>query len=192
MDTKDWVFLGIAVAQTLYAAATFHREKLAGRTSPLFVMFLFAAITWSAVGFNYYNRPHIPGAVLVNYGIDGPNQFHGIAQLTNWEKHKGKKAVLITRTVYGDRDRLNDEWIAKSTTYTIEGPIVAMVAVSQDQMRFTPGLLNMIEYNVAVIPADISTSQIRTLSDVTRLGGQILAISAQGIPIMQAEAKSPT
>jgi hypothetical protein len=184
MDVKDWTFLGIALAQTGYAAATFHRDRLGTTSRPAILMLLFTLLTWGAVGFDVYTRPALPAAVMVNYGVDGPTQFHGVAQLTQWENYKDHKALLITRTMFGDRDRQSDEWIAKSTLYTIEGPIVSMIAITQNQMHFAPGQLNFIEYNFAVLPPSIATSQIRNLGDVGRLGGKILAVAQQGIPLL--------
>jgi hypothetical protein len=156
MDTKDYIYWTLALAQVAYAAAAYHRGQITWMSRPFVVMLSFTLLTWGAVGYDVYTRPGLPPAVLVNYGIDGPNQFHGIAQLTHWENYKTSKAVLITRTVYGDRDRLSDDWIAKSIPYTIEGPIVSTIAITNNQMRFALGMTNFVEYNFAVLPADIS------------------------------------
>jgi len=100
------------------------------------------------------------------------NQFHGIVQLTDWKDYKDRKAVLITRTIFGDRDRLSGGWIAKSIPYTIEGPVVSMVTINDNQMRFVSGVKNRFEYIFAVIPSDIATSQIRNPGAVARLRGK--------------------
>lgn len=57
----------------------------------------------------------------------------------------------------------------------LKGPIVGMVALNENQMHFALGATNFIEYNFAVLPPNIATSQIRNLGDITRLGGEILA-----------------
>jgi hypothetical protein len=47
-------------------------------------------------------------------------------------------------------------------------------------MHFACNLPNFIEYNFAVLPPDVTPSQIRTLGDVQKFGGKILATAAQG------------
>ena len=42
----------------------------------------------------------------MNYGVDGPQQYHAIVNLRNWPDYKDYKGVLITRTAYADRDRM--------------------------------------------------------------------------------------
>jgi hypothetical protein len=77
---------------------------------------------------------------------------------------------------------MDDDWIAKSIAYTINADTITMVAVTDRQMRFTPGITNFIEYNFIVLPSEDSPEQIRNLGDVARLGGKIMAVMSQGIP----------
>jgi hypothetical protein len=63
-----------------------------------------------------------PEAQIVDYGIDGPQQFHALATLRNWQQYKDYRCILITRTSIADRNRMTDDWIAKSIPYTIDGP----------------------------------------------------------------------
>ncbi|MGW1423851.1 hypothetical protein ACWAT4_27435 [Bradyrhizobium manausense] len=189
ISLAEGILIVIAVGQLLYAALTYHQDQGASkiesgsRKRPLRLIASMMLLTWAGVALVFYTRPSLPAAVLVYYGVAPPKQFHAVAQLTNWEDYKGKKAVLITRTNFADRDRLADDWIAKSIPYSIEGPIVTTVAITENQMHFTPGVLNFIEYNFAVLPPGIDPSQIRTLGDVEKLGGKILATASQGIPM---------
>jgi hypothetical protein len=57
---------------------------------------------------------------------------------------------------------------------------VVMVARTNGEMHFASNLPNLIEYNFAVIPPDVTPSQIRTLGDVQKLSGKIPATAAQG------------
>ncbi len=130
-------------------------------------------------------------AQIIYYGIDGQQQFHAIVSMTKWQDYKEYKGVLITRVVYADRDRMNDDWIAKSIAYTIDEPNLAMVAITNNQMHFAAGATNLVEYDFVVIPADKVPEQIRMLGDVTKLGGKILTSAAQGIPVSPVTQPEP-
>jgi hypothetical protein len=122
-----------------------------------------------------------PEAQIVSYGVDGSDRFHAIVALKNWEKYKDYHGVLVTRTAFADRDRMTDDWIAKSIPYTIDGQILTMIAITNKQMRFVSGV-NAVEYDFIVLPSDKAPEQIRMLGDVDKLGGKILAQSYQTIP----------
>jgi len=206
MSAAD-VALYIGVVGTLvcavYAAVGYHRPKgtAVDKLDPVpqdrsllrspWIPVLCVVLTWAAVAFDYFTRPAIADAALINYGIDpsdvpGTMKFHGIVQLRNWTNYKDQKALLIIRTIFGDKDRMTDTWIAKSVLYTIDGPALGLVTIDKDSMRFAPNQMNMVEYDFAVLPPDITPDQIRMLSDIPRLGGKILAVNAQGVPIIVA------
>jgi hypothetical protein len=150
---------------------------------PIVIVGTFMLLTWAAVAANYFSRPAIPTAQILLFGTNGPQQFQAIVQLRHWEDYRNFKGFLITRTIYADRDRMTDDWIAKSVPYTIDGQTLHMVAITNNQMRFSPGKTNFVEYNFVVIPSERRADQIRTLGDVPQLGGQILAVVEQGIPV---------
>jgi hypothetical protein len=112
-----------------------------------------------------------PEAQIIDYGIDGPQQFHAMVVLKNWQEYKDYKGILITRTAFANRDRMTDDWIAKSIPYTIDGPVLRTVAITNNQMRFINGL-NPVEYTFVVLPSDKAPEQIRMLGDVAKLGGE--------------------
>ncbi|MBI5128124.1 MAG: hypothetical protein HZA66_01660 [Rhodopseudomonas palustris] len=182
---KDWLPLVMTLAQTIYAAATFHRDKPTWSVTsrPVLIMATFTLSCWAAVGFQYLSRPTAPVGGLINYGTVGPNAFQGIGVLNRWTDFKDFKAMLITRTIFGDRDRMTDEWIAKSILYTIDQPVISMVAISNNEMRFAPGQLNYIEFSFVVLPSTIAASQIKSLADVAKMGGKIISSAGQGIPV---------
>jgi hypothetical protein len=130
-------------------------------------------------------------AQIMNYGVDGPQQYHAIVNLRNWPDYKDYKGVLITRTAYADRDRMTDDWIAKSIAYPIDAPTLTLVAMRDNQMRFVGEANKLVEYNFVILPYDKAPGQIRMLGDVEKLGGKILAVADQGIPIPPILSQSP-
>lgn len=149
------------VTQTIvYLAITFRRTEgilFDERAAPVqvpkrvrvyfFGMGLLTLISWLAVGFDYFTRPPLASAVLIDYGFDGNNQFHAVARFRNWTDYEHYKGVLITRTNFADRDRMTDNWIAKSVPYTISAAEIVMVTINKGTMRFAANqgiLSNMI------------------------------------------------
>jgi hypothetical protein len=92
--------------------------------------------------------------------------------------------MLIVHTLFGDVDKMTDTFIAKSAAYTITGPLIVLAALNRQTMRFVPNLTNNVEFDVAVIPANITPDQIHTLNDVITLGGNLLGSAIQGIPVL--------
>jgi hypothetical protein len=170
------------------------RHHFAPKTYKFWIVLFAMCVATGTTGADLYQRYFIrptaqivqPKVRIVNYGIDGPQQFHAIVEIPNWQEYKDFKGVLITRVQYGDRDRMNDDWIAKSIAYTMDGPTLTTVAITKEQMRFALGMLNMIEYTFVVIPSDKAPEQIRMLGDVAKLGGKILSTVGQGVPIAPA------
>ncbi len=188
-DIVVWIGVIATIVCAVYAVLGYYRSPGAAtdsRADPSapprrpWVPIICVALVWAAVGIDYFTRPEIAAAVLIDYGIDNQAQFHGVAQFRNWKDYQKFKGMLITRTVFADRDRMTDDWIAKSIAYTIDKPLIVMVAITKGEMRFAVNLPNLIEYNFVVIPAEISPAQIRTLGDVLTLGGKILAVNSQG------------
>jgi hypothetical protein len=189
LEIQNWIFIILGGGQLIYAALTYHgdRARIMENPSkpprrPIFIIGTLMLLTWAAVGVDIYTRPAIKfaDAQIANYGMDGPDTFHAIVQLRNWVEHKTEKALLITRTIFSDKDRMTDEWIAKSVAYTIDGDTLTLVTVNKANMRFALNAGNLVEFNFVVIPGNVSPDQIHSLSDVLRLGGQILANSIQG------------
>jgi hypothetical protein len=183
MTVPEGIMIVLAGAQLAYAAFTYHGDRAAQMQSdpakrprrPLFIIGTFMLLTWGAVAFDYLTRPEVPEADMVSYGIDPGNHFHAIVQFRAWENYKNFKGTLLANTIFANRDRVTDTWLAKSGLYTIDGPILVLAFVGQQGMHVAVNSKNSIEYDFVVLPPEIGPEQIRMLSDVPRLGGKILA-----------------
>lgn len=191
MEIKDWAFLAIGCAQVVLAVLAYRQgsraalEKNPAKQPRRLLALIMGCmiLTWAAVAVDYLNRPVIPPAAFLLYGTGSePGQFRAQVQFTRWEEFKGEKAMLITHVQYADRDRMTDDWIAKSITYTIDGPQLGLLAVTHNEMRFAGGVPNAIEYDLVILPASIRPEQIKTLSNVPQLGGKILTTTVQTVP----------
>ena len=101
-------------------------------------------------------------------------------------KYKNKfKMILIVQVPHVNIDRITDTFIEKSTEFTItEYPIVlALTLPKLPHLRFDIPvniksgeiIYPTLDFNLVIIPNNLSAEQIRSLSDVERLGGKLLA-----------------
>jgi len=86
---------------------------------------------------------------------------------------------------------MTDDWIAKSIAYPIDSPTLTLVAIRNNQMHFVDEANKLVEYNFVILPYSKAPDQIRMLGDVEKLGGKILAVADQGIPIPPVLSQSP-
>jgi hypothetical protein len=95
------------------------------------------------------------------------------------------KLMLILEVEYANIDRMTDVGIEKSELFTITGGIINIgipVQLPNTRLRLTnppnskPGdqYKRTVDFNVVIIPNDLSGDQIRSLPDVQRLGGKII------------------
>ena len=93
---------------------------------------------------------------------------------------------MIVRFEYTNIDRMSDTGIEKSAPYTIDGKDMRMSVVGRldpPHLRIEPKNPNVtIEYDVAILPKDISLDRVNSIADVERLGGRILSTNAQTVP----------
>ena len=93
--------------------------------------------------------------------------------------------MLILEVEYANIDRMTDVGIEKSELFTITGGIINIgipVQLPNTRLRLTnppnskPGdqYKRTVDFNVVIIPNDLSGDQIRSLPDVQRLGGKII------------------
>jgi hypothetical protein len=178
----QWIFLGLATVQTIYAALTYHHGTavLIKYKHPFAIMTGFTVLTWAAVGFNYYMTPRGPEATILQYGAHAPMDFYAVVSMPKWQDYGNFRALLIARTQFSDRDRMTDEWIAKSAPYTIDTNTLTLDAAAANPMHVSLGAINSIELNFVVIPNNITPDQIHALRDVALLGGKILSQVAVG------------
>lgn len=207
MIDPNWIVAGLLGVQTLYIGLTYHRgqgeavekTRLAFRRSALVVGILML-LTWAAVGWDYYDRySHRTLAtqpLVISWGatpgpdlVTGPNgTLMGIPSYTMLinahplfeaygEKHK---AMMIVRVPYANVDRMVDTAIEKSAAYTITDSGLAISHPGEGKLKFPSGS-GYVEFNLVVIPQDFAPDQITCLADVQKIGGAIIATTAQAI-----------
>lgn len=170
------------------AAATPARYGSVRRHWPLIAMILFGAMAWAPL---LISRPtYEPPIELESYGL-GPTVFTFHSEIDGKKLTKYKDAnslLLVVRLQYGNVDRMSDTFIDISSPYTIEPRAINLVfrgSTSPARLRIDPAFSNLsIEYNAIVIPKTLSADHIKTLADVERLGGNIIATSSQTVPFL--------
>jgi hypothetical protein len=94
--------------------------------------------------------------------------------------------MMIIQVPYSDIDRMTDTFIDKSSEFTITGdPIVLAMNLRApfpllrlkipDNIKSGDVFNATTDFNLVIIPKDLSAEQIRSLSDVERLGGKLVA-----------------
>jgi hypothetical protein len=90
------------------------------------------------------------------------------------------KMMFIANVLYADIDIMTDTAIDKSALYTITGSLTVLAIASPSHLRVVPppGSSETFKINTSfslvVIPNNVSPEQVRSLSDVTRVGGKII------------------
>jgi hypothetical protein len=142
VELRDWILLAPVVAQAIYAALTYHRDRSAVMHAdsakqpkrPILIIGIFMLLTWAAVGYDFYDRRHFsdemrPSAVL-GYGYNNPSSNYYMDVDTKQLEQYGdsNKLVLIVRVVYANIDRMTDKVLCKSGVYSIDGQRIKLVA----------------------------------------------------------------
>jgi len=143
-------------------------------------MGILALFSWGAVGFDYYDRHHRPigndDQLVLSWGGLGADSF----QITInggllIDYSKDYKVALIVRIVYADIDQMTDTAIGKGELYTITNNTQVLARIGLSGMKIIPYKTLAVEYDLVLIPNGLSMDQIRTLSDVSQIGGKIIA-----------------
>jgi hypothetical protein len=194
-----------AVIAALYAVISYHwpraaRDNAGGSHRARRVGFpvVIAVIAWAAVAFDYYDRHSQPlpprPEVIQLYGMS-PSGFIAHVDTRPLLSHRhDSRLILIVRVIYTDVDRMTDTAIAMSAPYTITGdPTDLAVVVNMDtKLKLSSVLPNSIEYDVALLPSTFSADKITMLSDIERLGGEIVGVRGQVIsPVAIVPVKPP-
>jgi hypothetical protein len=183
----------IAAISTLvlaaYAALGYHMPRSQGvapssveRTRgsfPRWVVILLVALSWGGVGFDFYDR-HYGGSdapiAILQWGIRAPLVYEASIDGDKLIKYKNDfKLMLIVRVPFADKDRMTDRTIEKSSLYTIEDHTMVLAHPSSGVLRFIPLQSTPIDFDVALVPINISSEEITCLSDVVRDGGKLIA-----------------
>lgn len=145
------------------------------------IMAAFPILAWMAVGFDYYDRhesvPIIAGLpVIASWGTGGkPFTYTMTINAAPLGQFKNKfKIMEIVRNNFSNVDRLSDKAIEKSQVYAIEGETIVLQHQSEQKLRFVVGQPNIVEFDLVLVPSQISANDIASLSDVAKSGGRIL------------------
>jgi hypothetical protein len=122
-----------------------------------------------------------PGVLIQRYGQGPGGALEAIVNSRSLLKYKDHfKMMLIVRVPYPDIDNMTDTAMEKSALYTITGGWTQLAITSIRQLRFrvsqgaTGTISPTVHFLLVIIPNDIAPEQIRTLSDVARVGGKIM------------------
>jgi len=181
----DWcVVIGTlcALGTVVYAALERHFPKGAAmdgtptpsrRALPIVLAF----VACLAVGFDFVDRHYYQHGERIeairNYGYGPNNIFIEVDGKQIAEYADAFKGLFVARTSFSNVDRMSDTVIAKSITYTIT-PDIMIFSIPNPKLRINSGQLNLVEFDLVVIPKDISPDHILSLADVQRLGGEII------------------
>ena len=85
------------------------------------------------------------------------------------------KVAMVLDTAYSNIDRMTDTVIEKSQLYTITKRPQSLSIIGPHTFR-APAQSSVvtIEYCLVILPNHLSIDQVRTLSDVSALGGKII------------------
>ena len=98
----------------------------------------------------------------------------------NLSKYKNYfKLILIVKAEFADIDQLTDTVIEKSIPYTITGEEMNVVHRAEGILRFNANARNQIRLYLVLLPNTVSPADIKTLSDIDRVGARILARRGQ-------------
>lgn len=106
--------------------------------------------------------------------------------------------MLILNVPYANIDRMADTAIEKSPMFTITGDrtIIAVPLPPRHNLQVTPPPNSnkvgdvfdvLVNYYLVVVPNNTPAEQIKTLSDVERVGGKILTTEGTYIPFTITE-----
>jgi hypothetical protein len=104
--------------------------------------------------------------------------------------------MLIVELPYSDIDRMTDTYIEKTALFSITGNVTTMSVVpSMAHIRVAPPpnakvgdvFDRLVNFNLVILPNTLSADQVKTLSDVQKLGGEIIATYATNIEFRVTE-----
>jgi hypothetical protein len=132
---------------------------------------------------------------LLEYKFDSPAFLMTINEKPFLPYKLTNRLALAVRIGFADIDRMTDNTIQISTAYTITGDQQALVVKATDEFvkRFNPYRQNLVELDLFMLPVKFSPSDIKSLSDIERLGGKILTIKSIGPfgPFLQPPTQPP-
>jgi hypothetical protein len=126
------------------------------------------------------------GDIIDGWGVAENGAFYVRVNSFPLLKYKENfKLMLILEVEYANIDRMTDAGIEKSELFTITGGMINIaipVQLPSTRLRLAnppdtklgDQYKRTVDFNVVIIPNDLSGEQIRSLSDVQRFGGKIV------------------
>jgi hypothetical protein len=129
---------------------------------------------------------------MQGWGILSPATYQVTIDAAQISQYKDSyRILLVVRTSFSDVDRMTDEYLESSIPYTIQSSIMLLTHASSNKLRFLVDGPTMVEYNVAILPKNISEKEITTLDSIEHLGGKILASASQTVLRSKPANKAP-
>jgi hypothetical protein len=192
MDAGNWIALvlglGTLILGGLNTYAQWHtKSKTSSPRAPVISMVALTAIVIGAVGYDIYDRHHqVRSERVLSWGGAGTDYHMTVSTRELQDKAKSMRLMLIVRPVILGADPVTDVNIGKSGLYTIAGPVVTLTVPMSTPLRMIPLQPNLMEYNIVLLPVGIGPERIRTLADVTDLGGSVF--EGRGTSVMAGPA----
>jgi hypothetical protein len=129
---------------------------------------------------------------LQGWGILSPATYQVTIDSSQIIQYKDAYRVfLVVRTSFSDIDRMTDEYLETSNPYTIQNSIMLLTHASSSRLRFLIDGPTMVEYNVAILPKNVSEKEVTTLNSIEHLGGKIIASASQTVLRNKPTTKAP-
>jgi hypothetical protein len=190
MDAGNWItlLLGLGTlglgAGNLYAQWPRRTEKETSAKSirPTLFMIVLTVIVVGSVGYDIYDRRNqVHRESVVSWGAAGDNYHMAVVTQGLEEFAKTHRMMLILRPSLMGIDPATDTNIAKSTLYTISGSVVVLAVPAATPLKMVPNQLNFMDFNAVLLPIGIGPERIRSLADVTDLGGKVYQTRATSV-----------
>jgi hypothetical protein len=171
------------VISAIYGGLAYHsRQKAEGSAAggfsnnlPIFIMVALAILAWGAVAFDYYDRSNQQTGNYVEGWNASPPVYVMQVNTKYLIKYKSSHRLMtLERVNYADRDVMTDTIIEKSGLYSITGGSITLAHPTAKILKFAPLAANQIQMFLLLIPNTVLAENIKSLSDVERLGGKIL------------------
>jgi hypothetical protein len=144
---------------------------------PMVTMAFLTILTWSAVGYDVYDRHHPPPSVaIVAYGMRVNGEVYGVYDDTPLVSQAAKYNMILLCRVNDDSvDIMQDTRFEKSKTFQITGsPRTVEIQVSNEFLKRLVPAGGYVWVYLLEIPKDITPEEITTPNDLTRQGAKVL------------------
>ncbi len=162
-----------------------HANIKQGRRSFL-LTWLPPVVAVAAVGFGYYDRRYgtLPCSqpFILSFGTTPPRNYYAIVNGTAvMEYATNFKLMLIVRDKFANIDEMTDTDIEKTSLYTIEPQLMTLANASDHVLNRVLNANVLVIFYVALIPINYSKEDIKSLADIGRVGGKLLAYGSTNI-----------